>query len=426
MTRTYRILGLILMLVFGAALSFGAVAAQDPVTINWWHISTATDQAAFWQNLADEYTAAHPNVTIDITILENDAFKQKLTTVMQAGDPPDLFQSWGGAVLWNFANNGLVRDISPELSGDWYDSFAVPAAVNLYGQNDAYYGVPWDWGAVGMFYNKALFAQAGIDAVPTTWSEFLTDVQILKDAGITPISVGEGETWTGHFWWVYLATRIGGKDAFLNAYDRTGSFADQPFVDAGQKLADLVAMEPFEDGFLGVNHNDSEALFGNGQAAMMLQGQWAITAQASQSTSGEGIGADLGWFPFPMVEGGAGDPADVFGGGNGFAVGKNAPDEAIDFLKFITSPENNAAEVGVFGSVPTVKGTDSAITDPILQQIVEARNGAPYFQLYYDQFLPPAVGGAVNDSVATIFAGTASPAEAAQAIEDVAAMELTQ
>lgn len=424
MTRTYRFIALLLVVVFGAALSFGAVAAQDPVTINWWHISTDTTQAAYWQGLADAYTADHPNVTFDITILENDAFKQKLTTVMQAGDPPDLFQSWGGAVLWNFADNGLVRNIAPELTGDWYDSFAVPAAVDLYGQNGEYYGVPWDWGAVGMFYNKALFAKAGIESVPTTWSEFLADVQILKDAGITPISVGEGETWTGHFWWVYLATRIGGKDAFLKAYDRSGSFADAAFVEAGQKLADLVAMEPFEDGFLGVNHNDSEGIFGNGEAALMLQGQWGASAQAQYSTSGEGIGEDLGWFPFPMVEGGAGDPADVFGGGNGIAVGANAPDAAVDFLKFVTSEENNAASA--FFGVPTVKGTESAITDPILQQIVEARNGAPYFQLYYDQFLPPAVGGAVNDAVATIFAGTASPEEAAQAIEDVAAMELTQ
>jgi raffinose/stachyose/melibiose transport system substrate-binding protein len=59
-----------------------------------------------------------------------------------------------------------------------------------------------------------------------------------------------------------------------------------------------------------------------------------------------------------------------------------------------------------------------------LKQILAARDGAPYFQLYYDQFLPPAVGGAVVDAVATIFGGTASPEEAAKAIEDTAATEL--
>lgn len=426
MHKTIRFALLVTMLALFAALSVNLVAAQDKVTIDWWHISTQTDQAAYWQGLADQYMADHPNVEIVITILENDAFKQKLVTVMQAGDPPDIFQSWGGAVLWNFAKNGLVRDIAPQLTADsnaWKDSFAVPAALELFGQDGAYYGVPWDWGSVGMFYNKALFAQAGITEVPATWTEFLADVQILKDAGITPISLGEGELWPGHFWWVYLATRIGGADAFLNAYNRTGSFTDAPFVEAGQKLKELTDMEPFEEGFLGVNHNDSEGIFGNGQAAMMLMGQWAPGAQAQYSQNGEGIGEDLGFFPFPAVEGGAGDPTDAFGGGNGFAVGKNAPDEAVDFVKFLTTPENNAGTS--FFAVPVVKGTEDAITDPVLQQIVEVRNNAHYFQMYYDQFLPPAVGGVVNDSVGLIFAGTASPEEAAQMIEDSAAEELS-
>jgi len=87
-------------------------------------------------------------------------------------------------------------------------------------------------------------------------------------------------------------------------------------------------------------------------------------------------------------------------------------------LKFLTTVDNQKA--GTFFIVPTIKGADSGITDPVLQQILQMRNNAPYFQLYYDQFLPPALAGAVTDAVATLFAGTASPQEAAQAIDDVA------
>ena len=66
------------------------------VTINWWHISTKDPGLSFWPKLANEYMASHPNVNIQITVLENEAFKTKLTTVMQSGNPPDIFQSWGG------------------------------------------------------------------------------------------------------------------------------------------------------------------------------------------------------------------------------------------------------------------------------------------------------------------------------------------
>ncbi|HEX2908894.1 MAG TPA: extracellular solute-binding protein [Phototrophicaceae bacterium] len=415
---------MIVALVALLSLSIGAAVAQDKVEIDWWHIATQEDQAAYWQSLADAYMEANPNVAVNITILENAAFKQRLTTVMQAGDPPDLFQSWGGAVLWEYAANGLVRNIAPELEGDWRDSFAAQAALNLFGQEDETYGVPVSWGAVGMFYNKALFEQAGVE-IPTTWAEFLTAVQTFKDAGITPIALGEGEKWPGHFWWVYLATQLGGEEAFLKAYSREGAFTDEPFVQAGEYLKELVDMEPFQEGFLGTTHPESEGVFGNGEAAMMLMGQWAPAAQAQYSEDGEGIGDDLGWFPFPAVEGGKGNPDDVFGGGDGFAVGANAPDEAVDFLKFLTNEESQRGSA--FFLVPVVKNTaDVFADDPVMQSILAARDAAPYFQMYYDQFLPPAVGSAVNDAVETIFAGVATPEEAAQAIEDSAAAELAQ
>ncbi len=400
----------------------------DEVEIEWWHISTAEAEQAYWQSKADEFMAENPCVQINITVLENEAFKARLTTVMQSGEPPDLFQSWGGGVLWEYAEAGLLKDISPVFKGEWQDSIAATAAQELFGRNGEYYGVPWEWGAVGMYYNKDLFAQAGLDpeSPPQTWTEFLDTVQVLKDAGITPITVGEGDKWPGHFWWVYLAIRNGGEDAFLKAFSRDGAFTDPAFVKAGEDLQDLIALEPFPEGYLGFSYNDSAATFGNGEAAMELMGQWHQNVQRDSSESGEGV-QNLGWFPFPMVEGGAGNASDVLGGGDGTAVGKDAPEEAIEFLRYLTQAENQIQaleEVG-FGP-PTAAGAQSAITDPIQSQILEARNGAAYFQLYYDQFLPPSVGGAVNDAVEQLFAGVVTPEELAQQVEDAAAIELDQ
>jgi raffinose/stachyose/melibiose transport system substrate-binding protein len=428
MRKTYRfpVLVTIFTLLTLLSLSLG-VSAQDPVTIRWWHINTGDPGLSNWQALADEFMAANPHVTIEITVLENEAFKARLVTVMQAGDPPDLFQSWGGGVLRTFAENGLVRNIAPELEGEWKDSIAAQSALELYGQNGEYYGVPWTWGAVGFFYNKTLFEQAGLDpeAPPATWDEFLAAVQTLKDAGITPISLGEGDKWPGQFWWIYLAIREGGQEAFEKAYSREGSFADEPFVRAGQRLEELVALEPFPEGFLAMTYGDQETVFGNGEAAMELMGQWSPDVQRSNSESGEGIGDALGWFNFPLVDGGAGGPDDVLGGGDGFAVGANAPDETIEFLRFITTEEvqRSMYEQGLV--LPVVTNVDDLFEDnPISKAILDARNGAPYFQLYYDQFLPPAMGTVVLDSVESIFAGTGTAEEAAQALEDSASFEL--
>ncbi|MCL4394951.1 MAG: extracellular solute-binding protein [Chloroflexi bacterium] len=393
------------------------------MTVAWWHINTVDDQKALWQKLANDYMAAHPNVDIQITVLENENFKTKLTTVMQSGSPPDLFQSWGGGVMNEYAQAGLLKDITADLQGGWGDTFGK-GALAVYSYQGKYYGVPRDMGMVGFWYNKDLFAKAGIQAPPATWTDFLADVKKLKDAGITPIALGEKDKWPGAFWWEYLAVRLGGKNAFDAAYSRKGAFTDQPFVDAGKTLQALTALQPFQDGYLGAIQNDEAALVGNGKAAMELMGQWAPGVENDNSVDKKGLGDKLGFFPFPSVEGGKGNATDALGGGNGFTVGKNAPKEAVDFLKFISSPDAQRAQAKIGMSVPVVKGAEDALTDPLLKIVQQNAANAPYFQLYYDQYMPPAVGSVINDSVQELFAGTMDPMQAAKAIDDSAAKEL--
>lgn len=402
-----------------------ATLGSGATKLVWWHISTAEDQRAIWEQMAQEFVAQNPNVSIEITVLENEAFKAKLATAMQSGSPPDIFQSWGGGVLKQYGDAGLVQDLTPALQQDgWGETFSQ-GPLGLYTFDGKTYGVPWNAGMVGFWYNKALFEQAGITAPPATWDEFLTVVQQLKDAGITPLALGGKDKWPGHFYWVYLATRIGGRDAFEAAYNREGSFADPAFVQAGEQLKNLVDLQPFQAGFLGAGYPDHQVVMANGQAAMELMGQWAPGANSAVAEDVAAYQDTLGWFPFPAITGGAGDPSDVLGGGDGFAIGKNAPPEALDFVRFLTNAENQrtAVQAGMAGTPGVIAAAD-AIESPLLKEIFDRASQANYYQLYYDQYLPPAVGQTVNDATQEIFAGTASPDEAAQMIEESAAFEL--
>jgi raffinose/stachyose/melibiose transport system substrate-binding protein len=288
------------------------------------------------------------------------------------------------------------------------------------------YGLPYNLGVVGIWYNKDLFAQAGIDAPPATWEELLADVQTFKDAGIVPISLAAsaGDTWTSMFWWAYLAVRICGQEGMSTAIT-TGDWSGECFVRAGQELQRLVAMEPFQEGFLAATHDAQEGEFGNGKAAMMLQGQWAAGAQRSNSESGEGVGDALGWFPFPAVEGGVGLPTDVFGGGDNFIVGRDAPPEAVEFAKWITTdPDVIAGWVALNdGTLPTLNGSESLITDPNLQSILQARAAATFAQGYLDQVTSPALGAAINEQVGGLVAGALTPEEVAQNVTAAAAAQ---
>jgi raffinose/stachyose/melibiose transport system substrate-binding protein len=412
MTRKSIVLALLIsIMAIGASFS-----ADNKVTINWWHLDTQDDYKAEWQKMADEFMKSNPNVKIRITVLANDPYKQKIATVMQSGNPPDLFRSWGGGVMNEYAQAGLLKDITKDIVGTDWEKTVGKGSLAVYSYKGKYYGAPYDMGAVGIWYNKAIFAKLGIKPFKT-WSELLAGVKKIKAAGIIPIAVGEGDKWPGHFWWVYLATRIGGKEAFDRAYSGKGSFADPSFIKAGEKLQDLLKLDPFQPGFLSSSFNDEAALIGNRKAAMELMGQWAPYVQASNTPDKKGIGNDLGWMPFPMVEGGKGKITDVMGGGNGYIIGKNAPAETVEFLKFIVSLKFNSVLAKQGRICPVVKGAEKSLTDKNSLRIAEAVAKADYYQLYYDQYLPPAVGEAIKDAVQNLFAKKMTPKQAAEMIE---------
>lgn len=415
-----------------AALGGGIAGAggEEQVTITWWHITNNDPGLTDWQNMADAYMAEHPNVTIDINVMENEAFKAAIQPAIQAGDVPDLFQSWGGGVLLDQAEAGAVQDITEEVA-PILDTLN-PGATSLYNIDGVQYGLPFNTSMVGIWYNVDLFEEAGITEPPTTWTELLEVVQTLKDAGITPIAVGAGDKWPAHFWYSYLMVRIGGADV-MNQIAADNNFEVPAVIEAGERVAELVAMEPFQPGFLAAPWDapdgESGAMASQG-AAMDLMGQWALGAFRNQAgladSPEEPLPFRIGWFPFPEVEGGAGLPTDGFGGADGFVVGADAPPETVDFLKFLVNTENQRTWALSGSGIPANLEATEALTEapaadgPVMQTVLDALNAATFHQQFLDQFYTAEVGAAVNDQTALLFAGETSPEEAAAAITAVA------
>ncbi|MFE2427255.1 extracellular solute-binding protein [Streptomyces sp. NPDC059373] len=397
--------------------SSGGGNSSGKTTIEWWNITTTNPAKAIWAQRAKEFEAKNPDVKIKIVTLENEAYKSKMTALTASGKLPDVFHTWGGGVLKQQIDAGLVEDLTSSTAS-WTKGF-VPASLTAYQFDGRTYGIPFDIGAVGFWYNKALFATAGIDTPPTTWSDYLDAVDKLKSRGITPIALAGKEKWPGMYYWAYLAMRTAGLEALQKAAT-DNDFTGQGFVAAGQHLKDLVALQPFQKGFLGAGYSTPSgqaASVSNGKAAMELMGQWAPSVE---KTSGKGLGKDLGFFSFPAVQGGAGALTEAFGGGGGHAVRKDAPQAAVDFLKFFADTAFDKKLVTGTGVLPVVKDAASALTDANLKAVSTALDQATGFQLYLDQAYAPAVGQEVNDSVAALIAGNKSPEQVARSITQVA------
>jgi len=402
--------------------SSGAKAAA-PVEIKWWHIANTDPGKADFQAIADKYMTAHPNVKIKITVLENEAFKTAIQTNLQAGDIPDLFQSWGGGKMRQQVSAGLLKDITAETSA-WKGEISSAASA-LYAVDGKQYGMPYNAGMVGFWYNKAQFAKAGITTLPTTWDDLLATVKKLKGAGLTPVAVGAGDKWPAHFWYSYLMVRLCGAQT-MKDLEADGNFSRPCVVEAGKKVLDLVALAPFQKGYLGApwdGPDGEDGVMAVQGAAMDLMGQWApgaFKAQAGITDPAKPLPWDVGWFPFPAVPGGTGDAGDAFGGTDGFVVGKNAPPEAVDFLHAIlgTDGQKTFADHGL--GLPTNTAAQVAVKDPNMKAVLDGLGKAKFVQLYLDQDLTAEIAGQVGDQTALLFANKTTAENAAAEITKTA------
>jgi raffinose/stachyose/melibiose transport system substrate-binding protein len=411
-----------LVLTAGCALAASCAAAtaiSADVTVRLLHVEQNQQISGFWTDLGKRYEAAHPGVKVEVQYLENEAYKKKLTTLLQSSDRPNIIYSWAGGVLRDQVKAGVIEDLTPVMDASWKARF-VPAAIQAYTIGDKTYGVPMHTAQVGFFYNKDLFAKAGVEAASMeSWDDLLSAVKKLQAAGITPIIAGGGDKWPLHFYWSHLAIRVGGREAFEAALRGEGKgFADATFIRAGELFKQLADLKPFQPGFLGVTYPQSSGQFGDGKGAMVLMLNGLLGSMKANSADKVGVPDDkLGWFPFPTVPGGKGDPGDTLGGLNGWLVTKGSPKEAADFLKFFSEAVNQreAAERGFY--IPVVLGTQEALKHPILRQIAENVSRSKYHQIYYDQMLGPSVGAVVNDISADLASGRMKPEDAAEAVQ---------
>jgi len=393
----------------------------DGVTITWWHNATADPQKAMWEQVAQEFEDAHPGVKVEVTGYQNEDLQRTLIpNALQSGDAPDIFMVWPGGEVRAQVEAGYLKDLTSVMS----DTIAeYGAVVNPWQVDGKQYAIPYTFGSEGIWYNTDLYAQAGITSLPETLPELEAANDKLRALGVAPMAVGAGDLWPAGHWWYQFALASCSTDTLKTAIPAL-DFSDPCWVEAGERLQDFMATEPFQEGFLassGQQGADSSAgLVANGNAAAELMGAWNA-GQIGSLTPDATIPSWLGWYPMVSIPGAAGDPGITMGGGDGFGVSADAPDEAVELLKYIASVDVQKRFAATNAGVPAHPGALEALTDPSLKQIGAGLAEASYVQLWLDSDLGPAFGTPLNQAVVNLMAGTGTPEDIVKALEDTAA-----
>lgn len=415
---------LLLALVLALAIGLNSPASAQEKKITLWHIQNTGTGPEVIQRAVDRYMADNPGVTVENVAMQNDPYKTRIRTAMGAGDPPCIFPSWGGGPLYEYVKAQQVIDLTPMMSKDDYVKRFVPASLSNVTFEDKIWGVPVENTAIAViYYNKAIFSKFNLTP-PKTWSELLTIVKTLRENGIAPFSLANKTKWTSSMYYMYLVDRLGGPSVFASAANRLGgSFEDPIFIKAGQMVQDLVKMGGFIEGFNGLDYDTGQSrmpMYAD-QAAMELMGTWQISTYLAENP--EFYNEKLGFFPFPAVEGGKGDPSSVVGtvGDNYYHISQKCPfpEDAFKLITYLIDDESVKFRVET-GRIPPVVGVSELLQDPVLKEVIKLVEGAASVQLWYDQYLPPELGEVHKDTMQALFGLEITPEEAAKRHEEAA------
>ncbi|MFW6270814.1 MAG: extracellular solute-binding protein [Bacillota bacterium] len=419
--KKFSILALALLIVF-SLLSFGTVMAQDEVTLTLWDIRTDADQPTpAVKDAIERFEADNPNVKIEHVPTQNDNYKTKLRTAMSADNAPDIFMTWGSAGLERYVNADKVYSLESDITEDWKSNF-MPAAMDLGIVDDEIYGIPvTNVAPAVVWYRTDIFEQQDLD-VPETYDELLDVVETFTDNGITPFALANKNKWTGSMYYMYLVDRIGGPEALQKAISREGTFNDEPFIEAGRRIQELVDMGAFPDGVNGLDEDagESRTLLYTDRAAMYLMGSWGYAAFKNEAPE---MLDQFSFFNFPEIKSGKGDPSNLVGtpGDNYYSISKKAEnkEEAVEFLKYL-SDAKMGEELIEIGNIPPFTGVGDKIDDPIMKDIYNISQEANSMQLWYDQTLPLELAQVHLNTTQALFGLDMSPEEAADEMEEAA------
>src|SRR6185437_4357929 len=203
---------------------------------------------------------------------------------------------------------------------------------------------------------------------------------------VAPIAVGAKDAWPAAHWYYNFALRECSQ-ATMNEAGQSLKFTDPCWVKAGNDLAAFLKTNPFQTGFLTtaaqVGAGSSAGLVANHKAAMELMGAWDPGVMQSL-TPGQKPVPDLGWFPFPAVPGGAGDPSAMMGGIDGYSLSKNAPPQAFQFLEFLLTTDQQKLYAQAFVTIPVNKAAQSVVTAPYAVSALQAFNKSAYTMQFLD------------------------------------------
>ncbi len=397
-----------------------AAEEMEPVTIEiFYPVAVDAPIAAILDGYIEEFQAENPNITVEPVFSGGYGdVKTAIQTTVEGGGQPPALGLMLATDLYDLANAGIITPLD-ELAGDaaFLDDFFPAFMANSY-YNDSLWGIPFQRSTVLLYYNKDMFAEAGLEA-PSSWQELAEAAQALT------IIEGEEVTQWGMQWpsgwpyWLFQPLAIGSGQNIIGENDTEVFFSDPNVIEAVQFYIDMSAEYGAMPAGVQAVWGTAPTDFASGQTAMIMHSSGSLPGALEQAEF------EVGVMALPGKD--AGTYATVVGGGNLYIM-DGAPQEqkeaAWKFIEFLTDADRAADFSVQTGYVAARQSSyDSAAMQTYLAETPQAGEARDVLQYAGAEFAVQNLGEVRNifhDYLQRAYNGEMSPAEAMAAAQEEA------
>jgi multiple sugar transport system substrate-binding protein len=357
-------------------------------TVELWHFFTEREANAI-DSVVKDFESTHPNITVTIKSGQDDS---KVTQAIGAGNGPDIGLSYSTDIVGKFCSSGAWVDLTPYITRDKVDLNQLNATTRQYTEFDGKRcAMPFLADAYGLYYNKDLFAKAGIAGPPKTLDELTEDAKkltvknpdgSLKTVGFLPL-FDFYENAASH-----LGPAVGAK--WLTADGKSaigGDPAWKTLLTWQKNLVDWYGYDNLQKFRAGLGDEFSaDNAFQKGQVAINVDAEYRLAFLKDQAPN-----LKYGVAPLPTT-----DPARYGGGyvtGNIVGISKNAknPEAAWELIKYLTT--NDKAIVKLANLIKNIPTTNASLADPGLQVDPDFKTFLDIFANPNSSTTPPSASG---------------------------------
>ena len=375
-------------LALGAAIgSFlsGAVFANDLI-ITFDDLNP--DKKAAYEAAVEAFKAANPDINVVANNGDREAHKSTIRNALQ-NDSPDVITWYPGNRMGPFVDAGLFLDISDLWASDENLSSKFNAIKPTMSRDGKQWGVPYSYYQWGVYYRKDIYDKLELNE-PTTWDELLGNCDALKEASVTPFTIGTKFLWTAAGVFDYLNLRTNGYDVHNDLTAGKIKYTDDRIRATFANWEEMLDRCSFVNTHATMSWQDAISPFAKGDAAMYVMGNFSVGSYKEAGLTDD----QIDFFQFPEITKGMARaeeaPADAF-----FipANAKNV-ENAKKFLSFIATPQVQGDWNKAIGQLPPNSDAEINTDDKFIAEGMATLSTAAGLAQFYDRDAPAAMAKA--------------------------------